>query len=1222
MTIDEALSLLDGVLKPEHLSDVQELVFRQVWEGKTYEEIAQSHCYDTDYIKHIGSQLWRTLSKALEQKVTKSNVRSILREQANQLQTTPVVLSPVLASADQDSQLGSWSSSAPGLRHQSWEGAPDISAFYGRTEELATLERWVTAEHCRLITILGMGGVGKTALSVKLAQQQIQNFEFILWRSLRNAPLLLEVLTDIIQVLSEQQETNLPETMDGRIACLMKYLRASRCLLVLDNVEAILATDKRAGVYRVGYEDYEQLLECIAETHHPSCLILTSREKPRGLGAKEGEQRPIRSLRLTGLPQAEGRAILAAKGCSASEAETQVLVEHYAGNPLALKIVATTIQELFDGNIAQFLQQDVVIFGDISDLLEQQFNRLSTLEQQVMYWLAVNREWVSLSELQTDIVPAVTARSLLEALESLQQRSLIEKQAITFTQQPVVMEYVLDRLIEQVCQEVITEKICQFDRVALMKAQASDYLRQAQIRTILRPVGDRLLAQLGNRVRVKNCLDQLLSALQQHISNASSSSRLPGYLAGNLLNLLWQLGIDLSGYNFSGLTVWQVYLQGVNLHQVNFANADLTRSVFTQTLGDILSVALSSDTTLLATGIDQDVLLWRIADSKQLLRLSGHTAWVVALAFHPDGHVLASGSHDHTVKLWNVLTGQCLKTLHGHASWVSSITFSPDGKLVASGSNDHTIRLWNHQPGQCLKVLQAHTGRVLSICFSPDSQQIVSSSEDQTVRVWEVESGECLHHWEAHVNWTLAMAPSPDGRTLVTGTDRKAVKFWNIQTGQCIGTLPGYDTLVWSVAYSPDGRSLATAGEDKAIRLWEIHTIGAEPVHPAETAAGQAAQFITGECLRIFQEHTHRVWLVAFSADGQTLVSSSNDQTVRLWHVHTGKCLKTLSAYSNWVSSVAFSPDGRSIVSGSEDHLLRLWHVGTGACNKTLQGHTNIVTSVAFSPDGQTFASGSDDQTIKIWDTHTGNCLRTFWGHTGWVQSVCFSPDGKTLASGSHDRTVRLWDGRSGECLQTLEGHIHRVKSIAFNPDGTILASASDDQTIKLWEAQSGLCLQTLQGHTDWVLAVAFSPCGRLLASGSGDRTIKIWDACSGECLRTLTGHTDRVRSLAFSPDGNYLASSSEDQTVQLWEVRTGECLRIFQGHRGVVWSVAFSPDGQTLVSGGEDETLRLWQVETGECKKQLRLDRPYEGMNITGAIGLTAAQKAALKALGAVELE
>jgi hypothetical protein len=292
---------------------------------------------------------------------------------------------------------------------QDWGEAIDVSTFYGRTEELATLEQWIIQDYCRVVAILGTGGIGKTALTVKLAQQIQDSFEFVFWRSLLQAPPLDELLTKLIQFLSNGQEL-VPATTDEKFSRLLDYLRSHRCLIVLDNLETLLSSGvgtfhSRTGYYRTEYEDYGRLLKRVGETSHQSCLVLTAREKPSEVASLEGVTLPVRSWQLRGLQPAEGKELLTAKSfLNGSEEEWLDLVQQYSGNPLALKIVATAIQELFNGNIFDFLAQGIVVFGDIEDLLVTQFSRLSVVEKEVMYWLAINRKAISLSELQADIV--------------------------------------------------------------------------------------------------------------------------------------------------------------------------------------------------------------------------------------------------------------------------------------------------------------------------------------------------------------------------------------------------------------------------------------------------------------------------------------------------------------------------------------------------------------------------------------------------------------------------------------------------------------------------------------------------------------------------------------------------------------------------------------------------------------------------------------------------
>ncbi len=244
--------------------------------------------------------------------------------------------------------------------------------------------------------------------------------------------------------------------------------------------------------------------------------------------------------------------------------------------------------------------------------------------------------------------------------------------------------------------------------------------------------------------------------------------------------------------------------------------------------------------------------------------------------------------------------------------------------------------------------------------------------------------------------------------------------------------------------------------------------------------------------LQTLTGHSKLVTSVAYSPDGQTLASGSNDNTIKLWDVKTGNLLQTLTSHSKLVTSVAYSPNSQTLASGG-DKTIKLWDVKTGNLLKTLSGHSYLVTSVAYSPNSQTLASGSNDNTIKLWDVKTGNLLQTFTGHSYWVTSVAYSPNGQTLASGSNDNTIKLWDVKTGNLLQTFTGHSNSVWSVAYSPDAQTLASGSRDNTIKLWDVKTGNLLQIFTGHSHWVTSVAYSPDGQTLASASNDTTIKIW---------------------------------------------------------------------------------------------------------------------------------
>jgi WD40 repeat protein len=1289
MTVEEALTLLDVILGEQRLKDAQELVFRQCWAGRTYPEIAADTNYSPEHIRAVGFRLWRLLSEVLGERVTRNNVRSVLRRYMQRV---------LLAAADRDATSSGVSNEREldlkrvakqkANSRQDWGEAAEISEFYNRHQELERLAQWIVRDRCRLVTILGMGGIGKTTLTIELAGRIQNNFDYLIWRSLRHAPSPDSIVTDIIQFLGGHQENNFSPNIESKISYLIEQLRSCRCLLVLDNLESVLQSGDRTGHYRDGYQDYGQLLRRVGETSHQSCLLLTSRETPIGLAAIEGENLPVRSLKLAGLEVDAAKKLFTETGnFYGLESEWQATIEHYAGNPLALKMLAPLIKDFLLGNISEFvafIKKNTFIFDDIYDLLERQFERLSDLEMQVMYWLAINREPVSLTELQLDFLQPELPSELLKALISLQRRSLIECNSSRFSQQPAIMEHTIEKIIDRFQQAIINEEIEILAENSLIKAQAQDYIRESQISFILDPLIDKLLITFKSPKLLESKLGHILLKLQKY-------ALYTGYAAGNIINLLSRLKINFSNYNFSHLTIWQAYLANSNLSGVNFTKSDLSKSVFAETLNGIWSVAFSNDGQLLATAdINCEVRLWQIPEGKQLLTCKGHTSWVTAVTFSPIPPILASSSGDRTLKLWDANTGQCLKTFYGHSSWISSVAFSSDGQTLASGSVDGTVKLWDVSTANCKQTLEGHQDWVRSVACSPDGKTVASGSDDRTIKIWDATTGECLKTLAGHTDKVRSVAFSPTpfsqeeiagesplteeeapgGYILASGSDDRTIKLWNVSTGRCWRTLEGHLSHVRSVTFSPAIANsqttiapgiLASSSEDRTIVLWDT---------------------IAGKRFRVLPRQGSTVWSVAFSPiplspagkggteGGYMLAGSSLDRLVKLWDTRTGQCLKTLQGQSTALWSVAISSDGQTIVAGSTDCTVKIWDADRGTFQRSLEGHTNWCWSVALAPISTNpstpkgiAASASFDGTVRLWHLAAGKVLKILQGHQSYVMAVVFSPDGQTIASGSADQTIKIWDTTTGQCLKTLPGEGGNVWAMAFSPlccqnsekyrssnpsatkrgekttppalalkAGSFLASAHDDCTIKLWDVNSGLCLRTFQGHTNRVRSVAFSPSsgsslsqsgtegGYILASGSEDYTVKLWDVNTGQCLQSWQAADDEILSIAFSPDGKTLATSGNELAIKLWDINRRECLQVLQGHTKWVFSVTYSQDGKTLISASQDGNVRIWDVQTGECLKILHSPKPYEGMKITGATGLTAAQKATLIELGAID--
>jgi WD40 repeat protein len=1076
-----------------------------------------------------------------------------------------------------------------------WGEAPFPEQFYGRTQELAQLQFWIEEQYCRLVVICGMGGIGKTSLAVRLVHAAENAFQYIFWRSLQQAPPLQKVLQECLLFLSDQQLRNLPDDDEAVITLLVERLRASRCLLIFDNCETIMQEGTNAGTYREEYASYGRFIRRVGETQHQSCLLLTSREKPRELARLEGATTLTHTLALQGIGLEEGRALLQEKGLVASGEVYARLLSRYGGNPLALKLIAEPILVLFNADIAAFLEEEQTVLSDITEIIAQQFTRLSERERAVMYWLAIEREPIDSATLWEDCRFALSSKKeLLDALVSLRHRSLVEastQQQVTL--QPVVMEYVTESLVLQAVDEITTGNIHLLFSHALLKAQAREYLREAQVRLILTPLSEQLLLKLG-----REGVEQQCRTVLSQLHHSPTLQR--GYTAGNVLNLLLFMQYDLQGYDFSHSFIRQAFLQGMKLTEVNFDSANFSTSVFTETFGCTFTVAFHTDGKRLAAGTESgEVRLWDVQSGLPLTLYQGHTDWVRSVAFHPHEEIIASGSEDQTIRLWDIPTGQCLRILQEHTNRVRSVAFSLDGRLLASGSEDCTVRLWDTQTGKCLAILQGHTDQVRAVAFHPNGKMVVSGSEDRTLKLWDIQAGTC--HRTIHTSAAIfAVAFHPEGQQIVSGGDEPFLSLWDSDTGASLNTLQGHTKRVRSVAFNSDGQRILSGSEDQTAKVWDT---------------------VSGRCVHTFAGHTNAIFSVTWSLDDAMIASGGEDQTVQIWDTQTGGCLKVFRGYTDQIRSIAFGPDGSLMVSGSEDHTVRLWDARNGHVLRIFVGHQNRVRAVAFSPDGKLVASGSEDQTVRIWDVVSGQCLKTLQGHANRVRSVAFSPDSKLVASGSEDQKVYLWNVATGQRFRALEGHTNRVRAVAFSPDGKLVASGSEDQTVRIWDVVSGQCLKTLQGHANWIWSISFSPNGKQIASGSEDRTIRLWDVESGQCRSIFQGHTDRIRTVSFSADSSMVASGSEDQTVRLWNIASGSTIQVLQGHTSWVWAVAFSPVGQTLASGSHDGTIKLWDIQTGRCLSSLRSQRPYERMNIAHATGLTPGQRMMLYNLGAVEV-
>ena len=571
------------------------------------------------------------------------------------------------------------------------------------------------------------------------------------------------------------------------------------------------------------------------------------------------------------------------------------------------------------------------------------------------------------------------------------------------------------------------------------------------------------------------------------------------------------------------------------------------------------------------------------ADDLQWLA-GGHAGDISAVAYSPDGQVVASASDDSTVKLWST-NGILIRTLSVHPCQATALAFSPDGTKLAVGAyhgptfneGRGTVTVWQSPDGwqpsssiSLLHVTTSHLGKVNALAFSSDSTRLASGGAEGSNVVQQVSNGATLRRLAAY---DTSVGPAAvhslafsAGGLLASGCEDHTIRLWDSSWNQVWNNTSGHASNVTAVVFSPDESMLVSGSLDGSIKLWS-------------TSGGSLIRTLAG--------HTEGVSAVAFSSTGATLGSGSYDHTARLWNVSDGSGLATLTGHSDPVTAAGFSPDGNAFVTGSWDNSVRIWSVTTGSLVRELCPPTDSVRVIACAPDGQSLATVSNDRKINLRRVSDGALLHSLEGHTNWISAIAFSPDGQTLVSaGDADGgSLILWQVDDGALLRRIDAGGNGSTSVAFSPDGSLLASGGDatDQTIQLWDPASGLLLQTLDGHTNGVTALAFAPSGGLLASAGRrfDNVVKLWDPATGTLVNTYAGVSNNVECLAFSPDGDTIAAAGNGNgLIQLWDVESGTRQTFGTGTRPV-YSLMFSPDGGSLASGGDDQ-INFWNVASG----------------------------------------
>jgi WD40 repeat protein len=501
-----------------------------------------------------------------------------------------------------------------------------------------------------------------------------------------------------------------------------------------------------------------------------------------------------------------------------------------------------------------------------------------------------------------------------------------------------------------------------------------------------------------------------------------------------------------------------------------------------------------------------------------------------------------------------------LERFHVHPGKVSCLAFLTDGKTLAASVDR---RVWLHGPGGTAEPLSL-PGIVLALATTANGTFAVTSTDEHEVGVWSLPEGKPVGPPIRLASRPKAASLSSDGATLLLGLDDHTAWTYDPRTGRAgAGPLP-HQGAVLATAISPDGRHLLTGSKEHRVRLWSL----------------------AGRLVAVFKDHPAEIQNVAFSPDGQCIVSTGDDRRVVVRRTLTGaKCFDL--PHDKNIETLAIHPREPILATGCDDNIVRLWHLETG---KSIPGqivHTGDVLSLAFSPAGVSLATGGEDCSARVWRlARPTECLARFL-HPRAVLSLVSDGDG--VLTGCSDGGVRRWTPAGAERLLKSQSS---PLAMALHAPSAALAVGYHDGDLEILDAATGERRAGPWVHKSRILSVAISPDGKLVATGHDDPdwVIRVREVATGRLVRELVGHIRKVSSLAFSPDNALLLSASWDMTARFWDVKSGEPVGEPMRHQDLVQSVAFAPDGRVALTGGDDYTSRLWHVPSGRPRGQPQL--------------------------------
>jgi WD40 repeat protein len=1074
-----------------------------------------------------------------------------------------------------------------------WGDAPAAASLLGRSEDIRVLDD-ARAAGCRVVAITGGGGLGKSTLARVWAGGR-NDFDHVIWLGFKNREPLADALQRARQLVTTDRLVPVG-TVAKSIDSLTELLNSRRMLIVLDNLESVMRPAEDIGAFLDGYTLLEAFCARLAEVPGDGMLMLTSREVPkvvRSLDISPGAAH----CRLRGLLDlTDVRDFLAARGVNdADEDDVLAFARHHDGNPYAMGVALRFIQFHYTGDaFHNYVEDGCPLPADVAELLESQYDRLSEVERVCLARFAVERVALTRNNLVRDLEFAYSKSRVLAALDGLSSRFLLEKPTTSgFSLQNLLLEYLTERLEVEFVEELAAldeplESVpAQLRCVPILQALAPRHVRSAQVRTLVKPVAERLKLRLGGQERMGERLLSRLRALSRLDQLVTAHS------AGTIINVLVAAGTPLDGQDLSGLPLWSCDFSETSLYGSDMSGSSFRDCLFNSTFGAVTTVTFD-------------------------------TAGSRVFAGTADGYL-----HAWDTALWSH------SSVAAHAGYLRALTYDDRYERVLTVGDDRLLLAWGtdlRPLGQLVSALEP----LRAIAVSGDGTLVAIAGMRGLLQVLHIETGE-VEELRGHTATVRGLAFDSSG-ALISACEEGLVFRQDLSNDAGGLTQVGLGQPLWCLLVLPQGEVVVAGQSGRPIKL-----------------DGQLKEIPTPA-----QQFASPVWAMAQTDD--SLLASTSSVSVCIYEPSQLRLLRVVPLHASWARAVAAHPMQQAYATGGEDHLLNLIDAASMQPVRSFSGASQSLWAVAKAGENGLAAGGSDGL-LHVWRSGVKERV-PLPGEKAWIRSLASDALGQ-LAIATDLGDISLWDGR-GAPPRLLGRHPGgQVWSLDWHPTEPLLASAGEDGTVRVWPAgisTRASVSRTVHSHGDWVVSVRFSPDGRLLASGGDDGTILVSALEGGAPTRLRAEGARQLWGLAWTHESEpALVAGGRDGVLRRWVHKDGQwtvsteavaghplwvvspvvsCNRLWvagdEGTVSEVDAIDLSPTGPPLQLGtdrvhdlseadqparlaavGDEGLLYLLAAGSGPLTV-LRPDRQYEGLQLSGASGLSLDEWRSLEELGA----